>query len=143
MKELGSFKDRRYQKEMLYERKILRDLSIERLHSKMKVNFYPLFYWSKIEDMNVEEYCMDIAIESFLLGARNSKFSIRGETIDQLKERCMHEEKLLIDTLYEVINNCFDDSYQESLYYICEQYVQDWWYEGCEAGVRRHRLRLI
>ncbi|WP_210611382.1 DUF2521 family protein [Priestia flexa] len=142
MYEANTFKEKRYEREMKYERKVLRDLSIEELHRKADKTFRPIFQWHVMSEYHVEEYCMDIAIESFLLGARTSKFFTWGETLEQSKLRSVNEEKLLADTLFEVLCSASNEVSKDSLYYLCQSYVEEWWNEGYETGIRRHRLRL-
>lgn len=141
-----SLKDKRREKQMSYERKMLRELSLDILRKKIKAYFEPLFSRDKEWKMSLEEGCMDIAIEAFLLGAHFSRFGFYGESLHLVKKRCQEEEKLLIDALYDYL--CFwsplgdRDFYQESIYYTCEQYVQDWWEDGFQKGEKRYRLRL-
>ena len=141
-----SLKDKRREKQMSYERKMLRELSLDLLRKKMRSYFEPIFSRDNDWKVSLEEGCMDIAIEAFLLGAHFSRFGFYGESLQLVKKRCQEEEKFLIDALYDYL--CFwsplgdRDFYQESIYYTCEKYVQDWWEDGFQKGEKRYRLRL-
>ncbi len=93
-----------------------------------------------------DEACFDVAIEAYLLGGKVSKFGYSGEDIEMVKKRSRLELKHFIDTLYNFwlywsemgISNPVD----ETFYYCCERYVETWWSEGYEKGIKRHKLRL-
>lgn len=141
-----SFKEKRRDKQLRYERKVLKDLKPkllkERYHSFMADQQSLGITSSHV----LEEGCYDVAIEAFLLGANFSKFQHYGESVDTIKARCFHEEKHLIDTLFNFIlywGKISDfDMYNESLYYRCEQYVDNWWHDGFFSGAKRYKLRL-
>ncbi|WP_254177639.1 DUF2521 family protein [Priestia megaterium] len=137
--EVTYLKEKRYEKEMKYERKVLRELSFDLLQERLRRYFHPMFQWNMLGDEHVEEYCLDIAIESFLLGARVSK---RGKGYEDFQKHSKQEESLLIDTLYGAVSMFVTDLYQDGLYYLCQGYVQDWWKEGYRTAEKRRRLRL-
>ncbi len=93
-----------------------------------------------------DEACFDVAIEAYLLGGKLSKFGYTGEPADLVKNRCEEELKHFIDTLYNFwlywsemgVSNQVD----ESFYFCCEHFVETWWSEGYEKGIKRHKLRL-
>jgi hypothetical protein len=141
-----NFKEKRREKQIKYERSVLRDLSITTLKERVRQYFGSTNIASSIVmNKGIEEACYDVALESFLLGAKFSKFGYHGEDFDEVRKRCYKEEKHLIDTLY----NFFlfwgigeEATMNEALYYHCEQYVHVWFREGFEKGQRRHKLRL-
>ncbi|WP_110113924.1 DUF2521 family protein [Bacillus sp. CGMCC 1.16541] len=146
MNVIMSLKEKRLEKQMVYERKMLRELSVDTLRDRIETYFEPLFIRKDYITSSIEEGCMDIAIESYLLGARFSRFGYYGEPENDVKVRCALEEKMLIDALYDYLNFWSplgeEDLYQESIYYICEQYVHDCWTDGFQKGEKRYRLRL-
>jgi hypothetical protein len=93
----------------------------------------------------IEEACYDVAIEAYLLGAKYSRFGHYGESMESIRKRCWTEEKHFADTLYNFLlylGSLDEGRYNESLYYLCEQYVGEWWIEGFKKGERRYKLRL-
>lgn len=140
MNVIVNLQERQRAKQIKYERNMLRELSLE----KMKIRFHTFFGKDYIDV--VEEGCIDVAIEAYLLGANYSKFGYYGESEDSVRSRCFSEEKHLIDTLFNFILYWGDygasDSYQEGLYYSCEGYVGVWWREGFTAGEKRYKMRL-
>ncbi|KYD27761.1 YbaK family protein [Geobacillus stearothermophilus] len=142
---ITSFAEKRQEKQLRYERKMLRELSLEKLRAKVLEHFAPFYQMYRIFPSNVEEGCIDLAIEAYLLGAHYSRFGYYGESVDSVRRRCAQEEKYLIDTLFDFLcfwGNIDDDLLGQSLYYACEQYIVDWWTEGFERGKKRRRLKL-
>jgi hypothetical protein len=142
---ITSFKEKKREKEMAYERKMLRELSFEQLRKQVYEYFSDFYYTHRVFPSSVEDSCIDIAIEAFLLGASYSRFGYYGESITTVRRRCAREEKYLVDTLFDVLcfwGNIDDSLMNESLYYACEYYVERWWVEGFEKGRKRWRLKL-
>jgi hypothetical protein len=143
---ITTFKDKQREKQIKYERSVLKDLSINKLKERVKQYFGSSRIASSfVMNTGIEEACYDVALEAYLLGAKFSKFGYYGEGIEEVKDRCYFEEKHLIDTLYNFLlywGNGEEGTMSESLYYMCEQYINVWWREGFEKGERRHKLRL-
>jgi hypothetical protein len=143
---ITTFKDKQREKQIKYERSVLKDLSLTKLKERVKHYFGSSRITSSfIMNTGVEEACYDVALEAFLLGAKFSKFGYYGETVEDVRQRCFLEEKHLIDTLYNFLlywGNGEEGVASESLYYMCEQYIHVWWREGFEKGERRYKLRL-
>ncbi|MDE3840634.1 DUF2521 domain-containing protein [Bacillus methanolicus] len=143
---ITTFTEKRREKQIKYERTILRELSIKMLKNK----FQHFFGANRLNSgfllqSGIEEACYDIAIEAFLLGAKMSKFGYHGESIDTVRLRCERELNHFIETLYNFFlywGNGEEGIFSESLYYLCEQYVEYWWREGFIKGERRRKLRL-
>jgi hypothetical protein len=143
---ITSLKDKRREKQIKYERSVLKDLSIKMLKERVQQYFGSTRIASSfIMNTGIEEACYDVALEAYLLGAKFSKFGYHGENLDEVRTRCFKEEKHLIDTLYNFLlywGNGDEGAMSESLYYLSEQYVHVWWREGYEKGQMRHKLRL-
>lgn len=142
---ITSLTEKRQEKQLRYERKMLRELSLEKLRAKVLEHFVPFYQTYRIFPSVVEEGCIDLAIEAYLLGAHYSRFGYYGEPTDSVRQRCVREEKYLVDTLFDFLcfwGNVEDDILGESLYYACEQYISNWWTEGFERGKKRYRLKL-
>ncbi|XJZ27477.1 YbaK family protein [Bacillota bacterium Lsc_1132] len=146
MNVITTLKDKRREKQIKYERSVLRDLSLTMLKERVHHYFGSTRIASNlIMNTGIEEACYDLALEAYLLGAKYSKFGYYGEMIEEVRRRCYYEEKHLIDTLYNFLlywGNGEEGALSESLYYNCEQYVYAWWKDGFEKGERRHKLRL-
>ncbi|MFD0051612.1 YbaK family protein [Actinomycetes bacterium NPDC127524] len=146
MNVITTLKERQREKQVKYERRLLRDLSIENMKKRVVEHFGSDksigIYFSDV----LEEGCFDIAIEAFLLGARFSKFGYYGESEEMARSRCAQEEKHLIDTLFNFIlywGKVGDiDLYSEDLYYRCTAYVEVWWKDGFGKGEKRYKMRL-
>jgi hypothetical protein len=143
---ITTFKEKRREKQIKYERSVLKELSINTLKERVRQYFGSTRITSSlIMNSGIEEACYDVALEAYLLGAKFSKFGYYGEDMESVRERCFREEKHLVDTLYNFFllwSSGDEGVMSESLYYLCEQYVHVWWREGFEKGQRRHKLRL-
>lgn len=146
MNVITTFKEKKREKQIKYERTLLKDISIQMLKGRVKQYFGSSRLASGLlMKAGIEEACYDVAIEAFLLGARMSRFGYYGETIDSVQQRCEQDVKHLSDTLYNFLlywGHGEEATLSESLFYICEQYVHSWWGEGFHKGERRHKLRL-
>lgn len=143
---ITTFKEKRREKQIKYERSVLKELSINTLKERVRQYFGSTRITSSlIMNSGVEEACYDVALEAYLLGAKFSKFGYYGEDMEAVRVRCFREEKHLVDTLFNFLlywGSGDEGVMSESLYYLCEQYVHVWWREGFEKGQRRHKLRL-
>lgn len=146
MNVITTLKDKRRDKQIKYERTVLRDLSINMLKASVKRLFGSTsFTQNLMMQSGIEEACYDVAIEAYILGAKFSKFGYYGESMESIRQRCAKEEKHFADTLYNFLlywGSLDEGMYSESLYYLCEQYVSEWWLEGFKKGELRHKLRL-
>ncbi|MDQ6595482.1 YbaK family protein [Bacillus salipaludis] len=143
---ITTFKEKKREKQIKYERSVLKDLSIKTLKERVQHYFGSSRITSSfVMHAGVEEACYDVALEAYLLGAKFSKFGYYGEDIEEVKKRCYKEEKHLIDTLFNFLlywGNGEEGTMSESLFYLCEQYIHVWWLDGYQKGERRHKLRL-
>ncbi|MDQ0272620.1 YbaK family protein [Cytobacillus purgationiresistens] len=143
---ITTFEDKRREKQMKYEKSVLKEISIKNLKEKVKDFFgSSQLVIGLLKNPGVEEACYDVAIEAYLLGAHYSRFGAAGETMEMAQARCKKEKTHFADTLYNFLlywGNGGEGVMSESLYYLCEQYVNVWWTEGFSNGQRRHKLRL-
>lgn len=140
-----NFDLKKREKQIKYEKSVLRELSVKDLKEKVAHYFGSSQLTSSvIMNQGMEEACYDVAIEAFLLGANFSKFSAWGEDIPTIKNRCLEEDKHLKDTLFHFLLywGSEESSKNESLYYLCEQFVNAWWLEGYNKAIKRKKLRL-
>lgn len=146
MNVITTFKEKRRDKQIKYERSVLKELSVKTLKARVQQYFGSSNIASSfIMNSGIEEACYDVALEAYLLGAKFSKFGYYGESLEEARNRCFREEKHLIDTLYNFLlywGNGSEGIMSESLYYSCEGYIDVWWREGFDKGQRRHKLRL-
>ncbi|MGN8845587.1 DUF2521 family protein [Niallia sp. HCP3S3_B10] len=142
---ITSFDIKKREKQIKYERAVLKEISIKELKEKVARYFGSSNLTSSVlMNEGIEEACYDVAIEAFLLGANYSKFSEYGEDIQAIKNRCKEEDNHLKQTLYHFLLywGSEESNKNESLYYLCEQFVDEWWVEGVQKANKRRKLRL-
>jgi len=146
MNVITTFVEKKREKQIKYERSVLREISIKALKERVQQFFGSSRLTSGLlMNTGIEEACYDVAIEAYLLGAHFSRFGLYGESTEEVKRRCRGEEHHLVDTLYHFLlywGNGEEGVMSESLYYQCEQYISSWWAEGFQNGQKRHKLRL-
>ncbi|CAM3931097.1 YbaK family protein [Mesobacillus zeae] len=146
MNVVTTFTDKKREKQIKYERSMLRELSLKKLQERMKGCFgSSRLVTGLVMNKGIEEACYDVAIEAFLLGARYSKFGYHGEALESARLRCSEDEQHLTDTLYNFFlfwGNGEEGPAAESLYVLCEKYVDAWWRDGFTRGEKRYKMRL-
>lgn len=146
MNVISTLQEKRREKQIKYERTLLRELSI----SKVKQSIEGVFSSSQASKFisvhsGIEGACFEVAIESFLLGAKYSRFGYYGEPIEMVRERCKEEEHHLADTLFHFFLFCVkgeEDLFEQEFDQCCERFIRYWWLEGYKKGEIRHKLRL-
>lgn len=137
------FKERQRHKRIEFERRVLTEVSLSELTEDIQEMFSPFFSDAILYKGDVENVCIDIAIESYLLGAEYSKFSDHGEPMQKVQGRSFQLEKALIEALFDYWTFWKSSSgYEDSLQIACDVFVSSWWKKGYEKGVMRRRLRL-
>ncbi|MGD7009877.1 DUF2521 family protein [Metabacillus sp. 84] len=146
MSNMVFLKDKRREKQMKYERSMLKEVSVKELKKGIHIHFATFFHYGLLSKWSIEEGCADFAIESFLLGAKYSKFGFRGESMTCVQNRSGKEETRLTADFYDYIISwgCPNESVicHESLYIASECFMQHWWKEGFLRGQKRYKLRL-
>ncbi|CAM4340802.1 DUF2521 family protein [Bacillus manliponensis] len=140
MNVIVSLKEKQKEKQIKYERKMLRELSLKTLRENIRNSFSMDTFHCQHED-----YCIELGIESYLLGARYSKFGYYGESFIDVKSRSSQEEFQLTELLFHFLTSMpflNDTSKEEKLYESCQRFISAWWQEGYEKGERRYRLKL-
>jgi hypothetical protein len=147
MNVITSFSERLRKKEIQLERELLKELSVQNLLNSIPLYFSPVhLFGDMLMDPGFEDACLDVGIESYLLGGKYSKFGFYGEETDKVKNRCRQEMEYLTDTLYHFWMYWWkigmDHNVDESIFCTCRKFVDHWWNEGYAHGKRRLKLRL-
>ncbi|WP_157843073.1 DUF2521 family protein [Bacillus sp. FJAT-44742] len=139
-----SLNERRRKKEWDFEKKILRTLSIKDIQSISETFFIPVFPNFHFQYSFMEDACVDLAIDSFLLGAKYSRLGVRGEDDISIKERANREVKFLVKELYNFMYGWVHDpqAKEEKMFEAVDGFVVHWWEKGFETGKTRLLLRL-
>jgi hypothetical protein len=141
---LTNFKEKQRYKKENFERKVLRDLSLGIIKKEFQRLFQPFFQYSLLYQNDIEDACIDMAIDAYLLGAGYSRFAYHGETLEKIKNRAYEKLKAIADGLFEYWQFwCWGtEMMMESLHLCCEAYVHIWWMEGYKNGEKRYRMKL-
>ncbi|WP_152966821.1 DUF2521 family protein, partial [Sporosarcina globispora] len=86
---ITTFNEKKREKQIKYEKSVLREISIKALKEKVQQFFgSSRFVSGLLMNTGIEEACYDVAIEAYLLGANYSRFGHFGESMDQIRKRC-------------------------------------------------------
>ncbi|GGE54652.1 hypothetical protein GCM10011391_36980 [Pullulanibacillus camelliae] len=140
-----NFHDKYRNKQLDFERKTLRELSIPEVETVISDYFDPFLqvviggYRQTISDM-----CLDYAIEAYLLGASYGRHGYYGEDVQDIYMRSEKPFKLLTDDLFDFWMFWYapDQIMVQTLYKACKDFLYYWWKEGLDSAVRRYRLKL-
>lgn len=146
MNVITTFNQKRYEKQITFERKVLRELSMKTLQETYNRYLLPYEQEHRYTYSPLEENSIDIAIEAYLLGANMGRFGYFGEDRQSVRERCYDELEELTAMLYEQFLTWEELNDNEGLtseiYNACKNYIHSWWDEGFTKGEKRYRLRL-
>lgn len=131
-------------KQWNFERQVLRKLSLSIIRGHIHNHFPSIFEKQKIGVSFVEDVCVDLAIDAFLLGAEYSRFGYLGESEITVKRRCKHEFDEHIDHLYNQLSSWHfkNGGHDDHFYSCCESFIQYWWERGFQEGEKRYRMKL-
>ncbi|MCU9615182.1 YbaK family protein [Caldibacillus lycopersici] len=139
---------RRREKQIKFERSVLRELSLEKLKKSVQAHFGNIYSGiGMVMDNAIEEGCYDVAVEAYILGSHYSRLGYYGEPMESIKPRSLKEQTNLAKALADFISywSNFDGgngALDESLHYKCEQYVDHWWVEGFTKGKMKYKMRM-
>ena len=147
MNVITTFPQKQREKQIRFERRILRELSIEQLKRGVQ-QFFGDFHFGSINMLGtaIEEGCYDIAIEAFLLGSKYSRLGYYGLSWEEIKERTSEDRRTYARGLAEFIDYWSmpgkEKNMYDSLLVICEHYVEYWIHEGFLKGKQHYKMRL-
>ncbi|WP_243388421.1 DUF2521 family protein [Bacillus kexueae] len=146
MSVIHSLNDKRREKQVDYELKVLKELSLRKIKEKVVSHYSLLFQSGVLHRSVVEDGCVDFAIESYLLGAQYSRFAYYGETYERVEERSKKEVREITHALFDYLLSwgkaTEDDVVNDSIFLLSESFVQKWWTEGFQIGEKRRKLKL-
>ncbi|MFY4777197.1 DUF2521 family protein [Metabacillus sp. RGM 3146] len=141
-----SFRDKSREKQLNYERTMLKEISLKEIRKSIIASYGHHFRFGILNRTSIEEGCADFAVEAFLLGAAYSRFGSLGETVEAVNKRCSKEMRALLDEMYEYLQDWGQSGEyslaNESIYMASDHFLHSWWTEGFVRGEKRRKLRL-
>lgn len=141
---ITTFFEKQRKKQWMFERKVLRKLSLVEIRTNARNHFEALFSPQLVNHPYIEDFCIDLAIDAYLAGAEYSRFGYHGETMEQVRFRCSRKIKDLNGRLMDFLQLYIDenDLKLESIYIASQVFIDYWWEQGFKEGEKRYRLRL-
>ncbi|PGS52772.1 DUF2521 family protein [Bacillus sp. AFS041924] len=138
---ITNFREKRREKQIKFEKSLLKELKIMQLKAQLKDSFSYFIDADSHQRKAREDYCLELVVETYLLGARYSRFGFFGEPIENVKRRSAKESEWLAYLFYSSVFGRKDDIQTEP-FDRCKSFLNNWWLDGYVKGERRHRLRL-
>ncbi|PFH85269.1 DUF2521 family protein [Bacillus sp. AFS088145] len=138
---ITNFREKRRAKQIKFEKSLLKELKIMQLKAQLKDSFSYCIDADINQRKAREDYCFELAVETYLLGARYSRFGYYGEPIENVIRRSAKESEWLAYLFYSSVFGRKDDIQTEP-FDRCKSFLNNWWLDGYVKGERRHRLRL-
>ncbi|WP_062350452.1 DUF2521 family protein [Bacillus kwashiorkori] len=144
---ITSFVEKRRERQVKFERSVLRELSLEGLKKGFQTYFGSIKTGSGLMlDQAIEEGCYDVAVESYLLGSRFSRLGYYGEPLEEIMKRSTEERTLLAKALMDFISYWSGIGQaleiEEQLKSKCNNFVNYWWQEGYMNGKMKYKMKL-
>lgn len=141
-----TFLKRRHEKQIRFERSLLRELSLEAL-KKSVGRFFGTAPASggDMFGVAVEEGFYDIALEAYILGSRYSRIGYYGKPLEEVLESSEEERESYALALYDFITFWLSGRFGSGdvkLQETCRQFVKYWFIEGFNNGKLRYKMRL-
>lgn len=137
------FQERRYHKQLDFERQALRELSFDRIERAIHHNFDDYLKCIPASGQTAMDMSAEYALEAYLLGASMARFGFYGEDKQVIRQRSTHAMNLLIHDFYEFWRFwSADDPAMTGLEDTCRIYLDFWWEDGFETALKRWRLKL-
>lgn len=144
---ITTFPQKRRERQIRFERSVLRELSIEALKMSVR-HFFGSFESEGGSQLvsAIEEGCYDIAIESFLIGIQYSRLGYYGVPWEEIRMRSEKELSSFSQGLSEFIHYWTrgeeEQRIDEKLLESCKLYVENWFQEGFLKGKMKYKLKL-
>jgi hypothetical protein len=139
-----NFHEKYRHKQIDFERKTLRDISIQQIEANVELYFENFLKPMGEYRQTISDMCMDYGIEAYLFGASFGRIGFYGESTSSVYLRSEQRLKELTDDLFDFWTFWLggDDLVFQSLHFSCEAFLYNWWKEGFEKTIKRLRMRL-
>jgi hypothetical protein len=141
-----SFLTRRRERQIKFERSVLRELSLAVLKKSVQNYFAGLLTNSGLLfDQVIEEGCYDVALEVYLLGSSYSRLGYYGKPIEEVKASSLEERRNFSKALQDFIaywGAKLDEQNEPRLESQCDAFVDHWFMEGFMKGKMKYKMRL-
>ncbi len=138
------FQERQRHKQMDFERRVLQDLSLEKIEASIRQRFNDYLAQVPSSAQTARDMCAEYALEAFLLGSSMGRFGFYGEDTENVFQRSMLPFEALHGDFFDfwLFWSASDPAAATELEEACDRYLYTWWQEGFEASLRRWRMKL-
>ncbi|WP_059105470.1 DUF2521 family protein [Shouchella shacheensis] len=136
--------EKRREKQWKFERTMLRHLSIKEMEAQVRTWIHPLLPFQFQSYPFLIDQCLDVTIDSYLLGTEYGRFGYYGESVQEARGRCDEELTHLSHSLHAMLAGWLthSDYASEPLATTCDMMLVTWWERGFEEAQKAYRLRL-
>lgn len=145
---ITTFPQKQRERQIRFERSLMRELTIEALRTSFRQFFNGKEYIvSQSLLLAIEEGCYDIAIETFLFGSQFSRLGYFGVPWEEVYKRSQKQLSLfsrgLADFIHYWVNEDRDREVEADLLGACSQFVEYWFREGFLKGIMKYKMKLL
>lgn len=136
--------EKRKEKQWKYQRSILRTLAVNDMKKDVQRRFFAYDMEETVSQLYLQDFCLDVGIDAYLLGADFARFGFYGESEFSVMQRCAGEINALIEQTAAQFTAWLNlDEAQSSVYKeVATGYIYEWWRKGFDEGKKRLQLRL-
>lgn len=140
---ITNFQQRKYNKQLDFERQALRELSFDKIEMTIHRNFDDYLARIPSSGQTALDMSAEYALEAYLLGCSMARFGFYGEDKSVVRQRSRRSMTLLQHDFYEFWRFwSADDPSMTGLEETCGVYLNFWWEDGYETALKRWRLKL-
>jgi len=148
VKVITTFPQKRRERQIRFERSLMRELSIETLRTSFRWFFdWQGFMASQSLLFAIEEGCYDIAVETFLFGSQFSRLGYFGVPWEEIHRRSQKQLSLfsrgLADFIHYWVNENREREVEADLLDACSRFVEYWFREGFLKGKMKYKMKLL
>jgi hypothetical protein len=136
--------EKRKQKQWKYQRSMLRSLSVNEMKKDIQRRFFAHSIEETVSQLYLQDFCLDIGIDAYLLGAEYARFGYYGESEFAVMQRCAEEISAQIEhtaaqfTAWMNLDEAQAEVYKE----VATGYIYEWWRKGFDEGKKKYQLKL-
>ncbi|WP_158282301.1 DUF2521 family protein [Salipaludibacillus keqinensis] len=136
--------EKRKEKQWKYQRTMLRSLQISNMKKDVQRRFFAHEVQETVSQLYLQDFCLDVGIDAYLLGAEFARFGYYGESEFMVMQRCAGEIMAQIDQTVAQFSAWLNlDEPQADVYKeVATGYIYEWWRQGFDEGKKRYHLRL-
>ncbi|MFT8872693.1 MAG: DUF2521 family protein [Sporolactobacillus sp.] len=137
------FQAKKSSKQMIFEKRALRDISVKKIELSIDDHFSDLLLAVYPDSSVAKDMAAEYALEAYLCGAAAAPNGLHGDNKAAVRHRCERMLERCCDDFYSFWRFwLYDFAVSDTLEQTCRHYLDNWWEEGYDNVLKRLKLRL-